>query len=124
MSIEPQPLSSDPRARLPRMAVARADAVPQIHTLDEAAAILRVKKSWLERQAAARKIPFTMLGGAYHLTSAHLTAIVAIHESAVTAPRETTRKTRSSHPPARRPSGTQDTRPLRPRPRPDPRSAA
>ena len=35
-----------------------------VHTLDEAATIQRVKKSWLERQAAARKIPFTRLGGA------------------------------------------------------------
>ena len=43
-----------------------------VHTLDEAAAILRVKPSWLERQAAARKIPFTMLGGSYRFTSDHL----------------------------------------------------
>ena len=47
-----------------------------VHTLDEAAAILRVKPSWLERQAAARKIPFTMLGGSYHFTSDHLIAII------------------------------------------------
>jgi len=33
-----------------------------VHTLDEAAAILRVKRGWLQRRAAARKIPFTMLG--------------------------------------------------------------
>jgi hypothetical protein len=31
-----------------------------LYTAAEAAEILRVKKSWLERQAAARKIPFTM----------------------------------------------------------------
>ena len=48
-----------------------------VHTLDEAAAILRVKPSWLERQAAARKIPFTMLGGSYRFTADHLAAIVA-----------------------------------------------
>ena len=52
-----------------------------IHTLDEAAAILRVKPSWLERQAAARKIPFTMLGGSYRFTAHHLAAIVAQHEN-------------------------------------------
>ena len=52
-----------------------------IHTLDEAAAILRVKPSWLERQAAARKIPFTMLGGSYRFTADHLAAIVAQHEN-------------------------------------------
>jgi excisionase family DNA binding protein len=51
-----------------------------IYTVAEAAAILRVKKSWLERQAAARKIPFTMLGGAYRFTAEHLAAIVRINE--------------------------------------------
>jgi excisionase family DNA binding protein len=51
-----------------------------VHTLDEAAAILRVKPSWLERQAAARKIPFSMLGGSYRFTADHLAAIVAQHE--------------------------------------------
>jgi hypothetical protein len=53
---------------------------PRVHTLPEAAAILRVRQSWLERQAAARKIPFTMLGGAYHFTANHLLAIVRMHE--------------------------------------------
>jgi excisionase family DNA binding protein len=52
-----------------------------VHTLDEAAAILRVKPSWLERQAAARKVPFTMLGGSYRFTADHLVAIVAQHEN-------------------------------------------
>jgi excisionase family DNA binding protein len=51
-----------------------------VRTLDEAAAILRVRKSWLERQAAARKIPFTMLGGAYRFTDAHLAEIVRMNE--------------------------------------------
>ncbi len=51
-----------------------------VHTLDEAAAILRVKPSWLERQAAARRIPFTMLGGSYHFTADHLLAIIRQHE--------------------------------------------
>ena len=58
-----------------------------IHTLDEAAAILRVKPSWLERQAAARKIPFTMLGGSYRFTADHLAAIVGLHENRHTAAR-------------------------------------
>jgi excisionase family DNA binding protein len=52
-----------------------------VYTLDEAAAILRVRPSWLERQAAARKIPFTMLGGSYRFTADHLAAIVAQHEN-------------------------------------------
>jgi excisionase family DNA binding protein len=55
-----------------------------LYTAEEAAEILRVKKSWLERQAAARKIPFTMLGRSYRFTSAHLSAIVRMHEQAPT----------------------------------------
>jgi hypothetical protein len=54
--------------------------IPVVRTADEAAVILRVTTSWLERQAAARKIPFTMLGGAYHFTDKHLLAIVRIYE--------------------------------------------
>jgi excisionase family DNA binding protein len=94
-----------------------------VHTLDEAAAILRVKQSWLERQAAARKIPFTMLGGAYHFTATHLVAIVQIHES---APVAITRGCDSSARPSRprRASGPQTPTPLRPRPRSGPRRAA
>ena len=42
-----------------------------LYTATEAAKILKVKESWLERQAAARKIPFTMLGGAYRFTDGH-----------------------------------------------------
>ena len=95
-------------------------AAPQIHTLDEAAAILQVKKSWLERQAAARKIPFTMLGGAYHFTSAHLAEIVSIHES---IPRPAGDERRLSRSIWHRPTEPQGIRPLRPRPRPGPRSA-
>lgn len=49
-------------------------------TTEEAAAILRVRKSWLERQAACRKIPFTMLGGCYRFTEEHLVGIVRIFE--------------------------------------------
>jgi hypothetical protein len=55
---------------------------PTLYAAKEAAEILRVKKSWLERQAAARKIPFTMLDGAYRFTVVHLVAIVQMHEQA------------------------------------------
>ena len=51
-----------------------------VHTLDEAATILRVKASWLERQAAARKISFTMLGGGYRFTAEHLAVIIRQYE--------------------------------------------
>ena len=65
----------------------------RLYTAEEAAEILRVKKSWLERQAAARKIPFTMLGRSYRFTSAHLAAIVRMHEQAP-APSGWTRRQR------------------------------
>jgi excisionase family DNA binding protein len=54
--------------------------VPVVHTAAEAASILRVKESWLQRQAAARKVPFTMLGGCYRFTAEHLKEIVRLNE--------------------------------------------
>lgn len=57
------------------------DAVPTLYTPEEAAKALRVRQSWLERQAAARKVPFTMLGGCYRFTAEHLAQIVRIFES-------------------------------------------
>jgi excisionase family DNA binding protein len=101
----------------------RTDPVA-VHTLDEAAAILRVKKSWLERQAAARKIPFTMLGGAYRFTPAHLAAIVRLHEKGPGAEAETTGRETAPRPRARQHPEPQTLRPLRPRPRTGPRRAA
>jgi hypothetical protein len=53
---------------------------PVVYTKYEAAAILRVKVSWLERRAAARQIPFTLLGGAYRFTPEHLAEIVRLSE--------------------------------------------
>lgn len=55
---------------------------PVLYTAAEAAAILRVKTSWLERQAAARKVPFTMLARSYRFTPAHIAVIVEIFEHA------------------------------------------
>jgi hypothetical protein len=98
-----------------------------VHTLDEAAAILRVRVSWLERRAAARKIPFTMLGGAYHFTSAHLRAIVRLHEVTPAGQEETTDVPRPARRATRtaRPTGNPPTiEPLRARPRSGPRRAA
>jgi hypothetical protein len=42
----------------------------RIYTADEAALVLRVKPRWLKRQAAARKVPFTMLAGSYRFSAA------------------------------------------------------
>jgi excisionase family DNA binding protein len=102
----------------------RQDA-PALYTAEEAAEILRVKKSWLERQAAARKIPFTMLGRSYRFTSAHLGAIVQMHEklpipSAWLGDSDTRSRRRSAE--SRATSG--GSAPLRARPRNGPRRAA
>ena len=86
-----------------------------VHTLDEAAAILRVKSGWLQRHAAARKIPFTMLGGGYHFTAEHIAEIVRINEKLPAATRElraTRRKTQEQQ-------ASETVTMLRPRPRPD-----
>jgi len=107
-------------------ASAGARALLEVHTLDEAAALLRVRRSWLERQAAARKIPFTLLGGAYHFTSAHLVAIVQRHEVVPESCGE--REQSVPDPPSRlrprpgRPAAGADL--LQPRPRTGPRRAA
>jgi hypothetical protein len=113
----------------PDTASAAPDAAdrPRVHTLPEAAAILRVRQSWLERQAAARKIPFTMLGGAYHFTTDHLLTIIRMHEVTPAGHDDAAGATR----PVRRPrklTGTHvnphDTEPLRARPRTGPRRPA
>ena len=100
----------------PKWYTAEQGGVPiAVHTLDEAAAILRVKRSWLQRRAAARKIPFTMLGGAYHFTAEHITEIVRINEklpAATREPRTARRKTQERQ-------ANETMTMLRPRPRPD-----
>ena len=53
-----------------------------LYTADEAALVLRVKPRWLKRQAAARKVPFTMLAGSYRFSARHLEEIMRIHEKA------------------------------------------
>jgi excisionase family DNA binding protein len=96
-----------------------------LYTAEEAAEILRVKKSWLERQAAARKIPFTMLGRSYRFTSAHLSAIVRMHEQAPTPLEWTSASDTRSRRPSTEPRVTnRGSPPLRPRPRNGPRRAA
>jgi len=53
-----------------------------LYTADEAAFMLRVKPRWLKRQAAARKVPFTMLAGSYRFSARHLEEITRMHEKA------------------------------------------
>ena len=94
---------------------------PAAHSKAEAAALLRVTVSWLERRAAARVIPFTMVGGAYHFTDEHLAEIIRMHEHrppAATAPESDQAAPRRS----RRRSGLMpgdEVAVLRARPRPD-----
>jgi excisionase family DNA binding protein len=91
---------------------------PTLYTAAEAAEILRVKQSWLERQAAARKIPFTLLGGAYRFTADHLAAIVHMHEE-VPSPSGSARGSRMRSQRIRKPAQSTGSAaaPLRPRPR-------
>jgi excisionase family DNA binding protein len=93
-------------------------STPALYTAAEAAGILKVKKSWLERQAAARKIPFTMLGGAYRFTDSHLAAIIQIFEM-MPSPSGNARETRSRSRRVRKPApaATSGVAPLRARPR-------
>lgn len=67
------------------MTIATSPADLVLYTKDEAAKILRVKVSWLERRAAARQIPFALLGGAYRFTPEHLAEIVRLSEPVSTA---------------------------------------
>lgn len=62
-----------------RMSTAEPDP-PTVYTIGEAAAILKVKPSWLERKAANRQIPFTLLGGAYRFTRDHIFQIIGTFE--------------------------------------------
>jgi hypothetical protein len=127
--IDPHPTPLRPRVvPAPKTVLSAAPSeIPAVHTLDEAAEILRVRGSWLERQAAARKIPFTMLGGAYHFTAEHLAAIVRQHEITPAERAQPASDATRSRRPARssdRPTAYPSVEPLRARPRTGPRRAA
>jgi excisionase family DNA binding protein len=103
---------------------------PDVYTADEAAVILKCTADWLKRRATARKIPFTMLGGSYRFSNAHLKEIIRLNEH---LPAERARQALSASAVAARPRHTRrdsqeapidaDITPLRARPRPDgPRS--
>jgi len=53
-----------------------------IHTAEEAAGIIggACKASWLREKARLREIPFTMIGGSYHFTGAHIDEIIRSFE--------------------------------------------
>jgi excisionase family DNA binding protein len=94
-----------------------------LYTADEAAAILRVTKSWLERQAAARRVPFTMLGGSYRFTTEHLVGIIQLFEEAAEPKAPVTHLPTSSMP-RRSDQRREGVERLRPRPRGRPRGSA
>lgn len=52
----------------------------RLHTPAEAAEILRCSESWVKEQARRRQIPFTMVGGQYRFTDAHLKEVINIFE--------------------------------------------
>ncbi|PSK96616.1 hypothetical protein CLV63_111213 [Murinocardiopsis flavida] len=90
-----------------------------LHTKEKAAAILGVRVSWLERRAAERKVPFTLLGGRYMFTDLHLKEIVALYEQGPTGntakPKQDLRRRRRT---STRPQPTRGgVAPLVPRPR-------
>jgi excisionase family DNA binding protein len=99
---------------------------PNVYTVAEAAALLRVRESWLEHQAAARRIPFTMLAGSYRFTADHLIQIVRMHESKPAATAVPTAPADRHRPHAAGAKGTlsSSVTPLRPRPRAGPRRSA
>jgi excisionase family DNA binding protein len=104
------------------MSLISAGTQPNVYTVAEAARLLRVRESWLEREAAARRIPFTMLAGSYRFTSDHLIQIVRMHEikPAEAAPHvpADVRKRRTARGEGPLPGSVTQ---LRPRPRPGPR---
>ena len=55
------------------------DSAQLLYTPAEAAALLRVRESWLRRKVAARLIPSTFLGRHLRFSAADLAAIVADH---------------------------------------------
>ena len=95
-----------------------APSVRLLYTADEAAVLLRVKPRWLKRQAATRKVPFTMLAGSYRFSAHHLEEIMRMHENAPergeshTLPHRRARRQRTTD------ASDDGTAPLRPRPGP------
>jgi hypothetical protein len=58
------------------------DQSVRVYDPAEAASLLRCKESWLKDKARRREIPFTLIGGAYRWTDAHLAEIIRLGEQA------------------------------------------
>jgi excisionase family DNA binding protein len=91
---------------------------PDVYTADEAAVILRCSADWLKRRAAARLIPFTMLGGSYRFSNAHLQEIIRLNEHPPADRTEQPKRERSRRAPrgGRQQADTAEVTQLRPRP--------
>jgi hypothetical protein len=63
-----------------------------VYDADEASVILRCKPSWLKAKARERKIPFTMIGGGYRWTDAHLAEIIRLGEVMPAVPAQRSRR--------------------------------
>lgn len=85
-------------SHVPAVSTARASEL--VHTAEEAASIIggSCKSSWLKDQAKSRRIPYTLIGGAYHFTDDHIREILAICEVRPRSGQEPTpRAARSRH---------------------------
>jgi hypothetical protein len=54
------------------------DAIPTLHTLEQAAKILGCKEKWLGDQLRAQRFPGTKIGGHWRMTPADITAAIDI----------------------------------------------
>lgn len=52
----------------------------RVYTAAQVAEQLQIKESWLRARCEGREVPFTMLGGSYRFTDAHIEAIVRQYE--------------------------------------------
>jgi excisionase family DNA binding protein len=74
-----------------------------LHTVEEAAALLRVRPSWLRKKAAARAVPCTFLGKHLRFSRTDLDAIIAGGSQQTPAPRQRAAAVTAGRRPARRP---------------------
>jgi excisionase family DNA binding protein len=72
---------------------------PQLYTPEVAAEALECTASWLKEQARLRRIPFTMVGGQYRFSDAHLEEIIRIFEKRPVAPHSPSPPMRKAKPP-------------------------
>lgn len=74
---------------------------PLLYTVEEAAALLQVRPSWLRRKAAARAVPCTFLGKHLRFSRADLDAVITDSAHQPPLPRQPA----AAIPVSRRPTG-------------------